>query len=291
MESTITLDLLNIALNDIKSANALYAKRLYAQSYFSFQQAAEKANKAYGLFSGIITEAELKEDIRHNQLKIYRKGIIKEKSEIEQLRQMLANRPDVAKHDLMKTEQIEKYFNQLNEGLKFHDSAKQVDLLNCAENELLAYLEMIEELYNVRIRRSKETDSVIDSIIALNKDFADKFYSESAKNELYEGLKQENKADLYSTMYMVTNAQLKTVFINYTFYFCALITIRHNNLARYPDGGLNPLAFYTKKNMCVKYQPDFVWYLEKGVLALKKFIEGKHKVKVGKTSTEVKEVI
>ncbi|MDO1499447.1 HEPN domain-containing protein [Winogradskyella maritima] len=64
---TIINTWLNIALNDLESAILLHRNGKYRNSYFLFQQASEKANKAAALFSGDFTE---KESRRHSTINL-----------------------------------------------------------------------------------------------------------------------------------------------------------------------------------------------------------------------------
>lgn len=68
---------IGIALEDIEASTLLYKNGLYSQSYFYFQQASEKANKALWLLDGQIKKEDVK-SISHNQLKTPRKTIVKQ---------------------------------------------------------------------------------------------------------------------------------------------------------------------------------------------------------------------
>ena len=68
----LTKNLLRLATGDLESARVLYDQQQFRNSYFCFQQATEKANKALGLEQGIIQEKDL-QAIGHKQLEIYKK--------------------------------------------------------------------------------------------------------------------------------------------------------------------------------------------------------------------------
>ena len=265
-------DLIEIALKDIRAASILYDKKLYAQSYFYFQQASEKANKAYGLFGGLITEEELK-DIQHNQLKIYRKAIVAEEAEMKATLKQLEKNPEVANHKFLKSKDIGTYSKNLQDGLKFHDSAKQKDLLNYTKEELDYFLDAIGELCYFRFRLGKKAKETVLYELKTYEDFGKQFFSEIDKEDLKEAMKDENREELIKTIQDYSKHQMKTLFLHVTFYFCALITIRHSNLARYPDNGKNPLNFYDMKNPSVKYQPYFMYYLKRALMQFKKIAD------------------
>lgn len=266
-------DLIEIALKDLKASSLLYEKKLHAQSFFYFQQASEKANKAFGLSNGIITEDELKKNIQHNQLKIHKRAIVSEQEELNKFTHYLKTHSDIANHEFVKTKQIEAYSKALEEGVRFHDSANNnQSLLNYSKADLLFFLDYISELYYCKIKPTKEFSEAILKELNVYNDFASKFFSENEKRDLEEALKSENEQAILNLSYKVAENLMKYLFSVYTFYFCALITIKHNNITRYPDGTTNPLNFYNKKNLSVKYQPYFIFYLRKAILLYKKII-------------------
>ncbi len=65
--------LLNIAIQDIKSCAVLYKAAQYPNSLFYFQQSVEKSIKSIGLTMGSISEEQLQKDIRHDPTKVFAK--------------------------------------------------------------------------------------------------------------------------------------------------------------------------------------------------------------------------
>lgn len=67
--------------------------------------------------------------------------------------------------------------------------------------------------------------------------------------------------------------------MNISFSICALLTIQHSTLTRYPENGKNPFEVYTSKLPLIKKQPLFMNLLEDAIKLLKrhssepKFIE------------------
>ncbi len=73
---------IDIAKSDVKSSQILLENQCYSQSYFYFQQASEKANKANWMFNGLLKESELK-NVGHDQFKPLRKNLITQKENID----------------------------------------------------------------------------------------------------------------------------------------------------------------------------------------------------------------
>lgn len=264
------LDLIEIALRDIKASEILYENKLYAQSYFYFQQASEKANKALGLFADIISKNDLK-NIQHNQLKIHRTALVSQEAEMLEFSKNLKSNLKIAEHPFLKKEAMENHLQNLKEGLKFYDSAKQLDLLNYTKEELNGYLDEMDELKKLKIRRSKKVDSLLLKEMALLTDFSDKFCHEKEALELKSALNEPE--EFISTVYQYSKSVYGMLYIYLCCYFSALLTIRHSTLSRYPDGSDNPLTFYNMKNNSVKFQPYFMQHLKRSLKLLSKRIK------------------
>lgn len=70
--------LLEIAESDLEASNTLYEKGFYPQSVYMLEQSVEKANKALGLFTGIIDSSQLK-DVSHFSPDIFIRMMIAQK--------------------------------------------------------------------------------------------------------------------------------------------------------------------------------------------------------------------
>jgi len=86
----LVIQWLAISKEDLQAAKILYLANQYRNSYYFFQQAVEKANKALALFVGF-TEEELRKEIGHNQLKIFRKQITNQETGVRELVDILAS--------------------------------------------------------------------------------------------------------------------------------------------------------------------------------------------------------
>src|SRR5689334_1718424 len=73
---------LRIAVSDLKTAKLLYSNGHFRTSYFFFQQAVEKANKAAFIQFFDLKECDLIK-MRHDQFKFYIEKFIERKTEIE----------------------------------------------------------------------------------------------------------------------------------------------------------------------------------------------------------------
>jgi HEPN domain-containing protein len=107
-----------LALSDLKSSKILYHEKQYRTSYFLFQQATEKCNKAHALKFKFVTENDFKV-IRHDQFKLDRKFITKR---IEELEKKITEPVDSLK--------LMGKIEGLKESLRSIDEIKNKDLIN-----------------------------------------------------------------------------------------------------------------------------------------------------------------
>ncbi|MBL0048155.1 MAG: hypothetical protein IPP32_08705 [Bacteroidetes bacterium] len=263
--------LIDMALKDVKASYLLYQKRLYPQSFFFFQQASEKANKAYALFIELISEKELKDKIQHNQLKIFRMATIKEESLVREKVDIMNLRPDIKNHPFLKDKSIDEYHEYIKKGKEFHDQVNEKNLLNLSKYDLEYLLDGLEELYYFKLRRSEQQKQRVigelHSFIEFRK-FA--FVPDEETESLIKLLQTEDHSKVYDQAVQSVKFLIKFQFMVCTFYFCALTTQAHAVRARYPEEQFNPITFYTRKNALVEYQPEFLYYLEKALLFFKK---------------------
>ena len=67
--------------------------------------------------------------------------------------------------------------------------------------------------------------------------------------------------------------QMQGVFISTTFWFCAIVTVQHSSLTRYPDNkGNKPLDIYKKNLPIVRKQPEFMDFLEKALMKFENLV-------------------
>lgn len=281
--------LIKLSLSDLESSRILYDKRQYRTSYFFFQQAAEKANKAFGLFAEIITEEDLFR-IQHNQTKIYRKGLSKQVETTEQFLGAMKVFPHLENHEFIKQIDTNEYEKYLKGGLSYIDSLHNLDLVNIPANELNSFLRELRKLERAKQKLKKERIDVsakdresFKRHMLLLADMIGSFGTEQAKEEkakfeAFLGDKKQSEKLVNILVRKGLPLKLDEIFIATTLWLCAIVTVRHSSLTRYPDdAGNNPLDIYKKKLPIVSKQPQFMDFLEKALGRLPYLIELKRK--------------
>lgn len=265
---------IDLARSDLKSSRFLYENGHHRTSYFFFQQASEKANKAFAHLAGLLSDKEFR-NIQHDQLKIYRKTIAKQEGEIKTLVHALKPYPKVANHQILQQTNFADYQQTLSDGLSSIDSLRSYNLVNIPAKDLNLLLGQLNAVKNTKLKIPRDFEAVLKTQMLGVADWIGQFETQDAIETKSEFLKfmddSENAKKFYD---LIVNQTLPLVidlaFVNLTLYFCAIITIQHSSLARYPDDGVNPDTIYTKRLPLVKKQKEFMDLLDKALLKLTK---------------------
>ncbi len=273
-QNNTSTDWIDIAISDLKSARILFKKKQYHTSYFLFQQASEKANKAFWLYNDMATEKELYE-VSHNQLKLYRRVLVEKgpelNNQIEAIRQLPA---DIRKHEIMDLDKMHSVQAAQSEIIKFIDGLGHRDLVNISSAELKHIFKQINSLNNPKLKLSRKTRHELKEYTLKIADLIGKFATPdalNAKNELQEYLDDPVKSKkFYKVMKKMLKLTIDSAFLFYSFWTCALLTIQHSSITRYPKDGKSPLQIYSAKLPLVKKQPLFMQVLLKALNKLRK---------------------
>lgn len=262
---------IKIALGDLGSSRTLYEARHYRTSYFLFQQASEKANKAFALYANFATEEELSK-IGHDQFKLYRKELVKQEKEIKLLHSTVQTLPPSARdHEMMGLDTVNSVLTSHLELIKIIDSLRDRDLVNLSSVELNQMYKLLIALRRPEIRIPRKPPAEFKKIILKIADWAGNFQTPEALNTRKEFEEMANDAgkskELYDIMIKMLKVTASFSFIFYTLCTCAVLTIQHSSITRYPSNGKDPLKIYTSKLPLIKKQLLFMDLLQE---ALKK---------------------
>jgi len=270
---------IKIALDDLSAAQALYDAKHYRVSYFLFQQASEKANKAFALLSGRLTPGQLN-DIKHDQLKIYRKNIVQQEDEIKQLINAFEPFPHTQNHEIINTSALQKYEKSLKQGKSFIDGIRARDMVNISAPELNYLYKQLVNLQKQEIKLPKGIKLKFEKVFLKIADWIGQFQTPEALNAKGGLLKlledKEQSKTIYDAVIGMMQITVDLAFIQYTLYACALLTVQHSSLTRYPDAGKNPLLIYTPKLPLVRKQPAFIELLENAIAKMQHFLPPVH---------------
>jgi HEPN domain-containing protein len=265
---------IDLSRSDLKSSKLLYDNGHYRTSYFFFQQAAEKANKAFAHFSGVLSDKEIR-DTQHDQLKIYRKTMVKQEGEIKTLINALKPYPKVANHIVLQQAYFADYQQTLLQGFNVIDSLRNFDLVNIPTKDLTILLEQLNKVENTKLNFPRDFEVVLKKQMFGVAEWIGQFETQEAIDAKIEFCKYMDSVDNEKEFNNLIVKQMLPLlfdltFVNLTLLFCAIITVQHSTLTRYPDDGINPDTIYTKRLPLVKKQIEFMNLLDKALLKITK---------------------
>lgn len=266
-----------IALSDLKTARLLHENGHYRTSYFFFQQASEKANKAFALFQGDLSLDKLKK-FQHDQFKIFKHQIEKQKVEIEKLNKILEIFPLFQESQHFQKSNLQTTEKQLDVGLEFIKESKESDLINISSIKLNFLLRELKKLKNIKLKYPKNRNQVFKKQMLDMSDWIGNFTtqdSQTLKTDLINLLEsKEQSENFYDEIFNKYFPLIFELFFAYmTLYFSAMITIQHSSKTRYPDEDLNPDRIYTKCLPIIIKQPKFMDFLENAIQIVNKINE------------------
>ena len=266
------LNLLEISRSDINSSRILYNNSLHSQSYFYFQQASEKANKALWLLLGVYHKHELQR-IGHNQFKPLRKSAFEMKTQIELLESIDDNLTFLSEHPVFKEIDLKDYRKEVESSVKFFDELHQYDLVNIDETELDEILDSLREMENIDFKLPLDFDKNFKALLLDQASWFEKFNSEgeNQSKSIREILKDENEYQKFKKSCIdYCKIALELLYCQMCLMYCSFLTIRHSSATRYPNfkEETNPLDIYTDDLPIVKMQKAFLEHLEKAISKL-----------------------
>ncbi len=257
---------IKLAISDLEASRVLYEAKQFRTSYSLFQQAAEKANKAFAMYAGLIQESELS-DIRHDQFKLYRRTLVKQEKEFASFIAAIERLPsNVKEHEIFAQTKIHSFHQGQRQLINIIDGLKDQDLIKIPTFELNQLYKQLLSLKNDEIKLSGNIDKELKQTILKIADWAGSFGTPeaiAAKKEFEEIARDEERSkEMYTAMIQVLRVTTDFAFIFYTLWICAVLTIQHSSLTRYPVNGQNPMKVYTAKLPLIKKQPVFMDLLE-----------------------------
>jgi len=276
MNNTIKI-WLDISKSDLISSQILYKNGKYRNSYFLFQQAAEKANKAFALHCEILTEKELLK-IQHDQTKIYRKTLVKQEKSIAETIELLKPFKDPNDLKIFSLQQFSNQHTELKKSISFIDSLRNCDLVNFTTKDLNASLKQIKGIRDFKIKLPKDFNNIMESQMLAMGEWIGQFdidKAKSSKKEIQDFLRNKDESKRFFELLKTTIYPLifELMFINLTLYICAILTVQHSSLSRYPSDGINPESIYLKKLPIVRKQPEFMKLLMEVITRMEKITQ------------------
>ena len=261
-----TTQLIDLAVDDLDCASILYASRKYRNSFYFFQQAVEKANKAFGLHSGIISKEQLKKNIGHTPIKIYEQIVKLQHQKLTTFTNLFSKFPTT----------YDWFEEPINDDIQFEEFegfVKKFKGSNIAIISLAEIDHVLGQLYLLQDERfrmpSVETENVV-GVIGKFLVEASGIPPEDRQNVLNVLQIQftEDPSQFASLMKDICRMLNAIIFPIITFSVFAALYNQHGVKPRYFDEGFDPIKTYNKKFPLIRRQSELMDVFQ---VALKKF--------------------
>lgn len=272
-------ELLKVAKTDIKASRVLYKSRLYAQSYFYFQQATEKATKAVALSLEMSTAKDTF-NMRHDVFKLHRKNIVNARKQNQLTVDLAKALPFLETSGLVEKKKIQKQIQSSEQSITFFENMKDYDLTNIPARDINLFLKNIEGLELKRTKIPEDLESKIDGLFMSFIEKMELHESKAAQymaREMRAALKSEEFGQFIREHFAdVIKTAIHFLYAHAVLYFSGFLTIQHSSKTRYPDTdnpSISPLSIYKRKLPIVKHQPLFFEHLEKAIRVIESELE------------------
>lgn len=256
---------IDVAKSDLKSSRLLHENGHYRNSYYLFQQASEKANKAFVLYLESLDENELRK-IGHNHINIHVKNIEKSENDASQFLSILKMNPAPF---VFSEENYTEYHNNLQKSLQDINEMKN-DIINLQPNDLMVMAKNLREIKRLKIRHPEKPNKKYKEALIRYSEWIGGFGTPQALEAKEEMLKVLEDKEQMQQIYDATFKQFypmyfELYFIQYTFFYTSILTTKHETVTRYPDGTNNPETIYNKKLPVIVKQTVFMNFLEEAL--------------------------
>lgn len=249
---------LEIAEDDLKAAEVLYANKIYPESVFYLQQSVEKMSKAFGILYDLVPKKKLR-NIQHFTPIVFIK-ILKRKwmfnfiALIRDTYPEYKNMLQTSQEELTKIEQL------------IRESENRQKMAKMSKEEITAMLAFIKK-YRESLE-SEEIRSKINEIMEI---------LEEAKKEM-NGKDQveikfiEQLSKLIKRIKEDKQGFIRLVAVLPSLYILSIITYPHSTYTRYPDGKLTPKDYKPGLGI-VDCLPDLFPEVKNNIEALKIYLQ------------------
>lgn len=237
INEALATQLLKVAKTDIKASKVLYENQLYAQSYFYFQQATEKATKAVALSLEMSTAKDTF-NMRHNVFKLHRKNIQAATREKQLAVDLAKALPFMESSGLIETKKLQMQIKSTEQSATFFENMKDYDLINIPARDINLFLKNIESL---ELKRAKIPEDLENRIEGLFMPFIEKMERHESKaaqymaKEMRAAFKSEEFGQFIREHFAdVIKTTIHFLYAHAVLYFSGFLTIQHSSKKQIP---------------------------------------------------------
>lgn len=234
------LILLEIAQQDLRASKWLYKKKLYPHAVFFLQQCYEKTFKSLGVFIGPFTPKQLKEEIRHNPLKILAKIMFDFAASLEN-QAAFPLKEEIAFDSV----QIERFEKEIREAANFYRAGWEISKV-----EKMKVISFLNDLTIPKMRRA-----ILSEVSKYGEEKFETIMPILARRSGLEGITDANEVFMKLISFIIyenLEAMLSLIMLG------LLLPQACIEDTRYPTNGLTPSKKYSLRNPIVKHMPKLL---------------------------------
>jgi len=270
------IELLDISKSDLDSSRILYRHGHFPQSYFLFQQSVEKANKAFGLMTGVIKEDELL-NLGHDQIKIFKKSVKSSEKMLDDHRKLIEPFDKITNHEFYKGLKIQETTDKIKKADRAFDSFRNLDLVRIDKETVDSFINDLNSIRNEKIVLTDDKDQEVIDHLKKCADWIGEFGTEEAvrqKNEILAMLNDQNlRSEYFNAIKQMLPILVDMTFINMTLYLFGILTMQHSSRTRYIVGDARPSDIYVRDLPVIEKLLEMTDILDDGLSRLRKIGE------------------
>jgi hypothetical protein len=271
-----TKELLTISKTDLVSSRTLHVHGQFSQAYFLFQQAVEKANKAFGLLTGVVKQDDLMK-VGHDQIKIFKKGLKEQELKIDEHNKIIEHLDHIKNHEFYKTIPIASASEKIGKADSFLDSLRNMDLVRIDADVVDLFISELIKLRDEKLTEIENYDREIIDQLKITADWIGSFGTEESlrqKSELM-GQLADNQSQEVLLKYCKDTSKVivEIAYVNMTLYLFAILTIQHSSRTRYIIEETRPVDIYNTDLPVIIKLPQLIDLLEEAINRLEKLNE------------------
>lgn len=266
-----------VAKEDLKAAMLLHERKLYAQSFFYFQQATEKTNKAYYLHSGVANATQVRK-AGHDEFKLHKRALNLAKTNKENALKAAGSLPFIGNMKLIDKNKISSDIESLKQTIDAITLMKENYCANIPTNDIKKFLAVLKGSKPKKLKLINNGD--LQLFLTMSTDFINALKAENSKESITfaEIIEKEflgNREGVTLLLNIIAEA-FHYHWYCIVAYICSILTNGHSEKPRYVDiknPGKIPSKLYTGRNAIVRMQPEFMKYLWESINGLIKLIK------------------
>jgi hypothetical protein len=248
---------LKLALNDLQSAEILYAAGFYRNAWYLFGQSVEKFAKGYSLFSGFGKEDEFEKKISHKALKLFNAPAKAYQKDIAETVQAFDNNPMLKSCPLIDENKLRDYAGQIESFERDFEKLLQAGPDALTDEQVDEWLECLNDLRLTRFVVTPVLNERMQSLVKQLAEWVGSFgtaKAQQSKDEIQQGLQS---GEFHRAFILLIQSTKYSLSASLTAFIFSFVTKDSNTATRYPKQGTVALEKFNRNDRFIRRFEDF----------------------------------